>query len=148
MGRRKVAEEGLQNIIRFQREDCMKLSFAEGTFDAVTSAYGVRNFQDLGAGLREMYRVLCEGGHLLIVELTTPPRFPMRQLFWLYSHVVMPVIGMLISHNDKAYTYLPASMKAFPQAEMMEQILTEIGFHSIQWKRFTFGLSTMYLCEK
>lgn len=148
VGRRKVAEEGLQNIIRFQREDCMKLSFAEGTFDAVTSAYGVRNFQDLGAGLREMYRVLCEGGHLLIVELTTPPRFPMRQLFWLYSHVVMPVIGMLISHNDKAYTYLPASMKAFPQAEIMEQILTEIGFHSIQWKRFTFGLSTMYLCEK
>ena len=60
----------------------------------------------------------------------------------------MPVLGMLISHNDKAYTYLPASMKAFPQAEMMEQILTEIGFHSIQWKRFTFGLSTMYLCEK
>ena len=148
VGRRKVAEKGLQEVINFQREDCMNLSFPEGTFDAVTSAYGVRNFQDLEAGLREMYRVLCDGGHLLIVELATPPHFPMRQLFWLYSRVVMPVIGWLISHNDKAYTYLPASMAAFPQGEVMEQILTEIGFRNIQWKRFTFGLCTMYLCEK
>ncbi|MBQ7179883.1 MAG: bifunctional demethylmenaquinone methyltransferase/2-methoxy-6-polyprenyl-1,4-benzoquinol methylase UbiE [Bacteroidaceae bacterium] len=148
VGRKKVAELGLQDVISFQREDCMNLSFPEGTFDAVTSAYGVRNFQDLETGLREMYRVLRDGGHLLIVELTTPPRFPMRQLFWLYSRVFMPAVGWLISHNDKAYTYLPASMAAFPQGEVMEQILTEIGFRSIQWRRFTFGLSTMYLCEK
>lgn len=148
VGRKKVAELGLQGVISFQREDCMNLSFPEGTFDAVTSAYGVRNFQDLEAGLREMYRVLCDGGHLLIVELTTPPRFPMRQLFWLYSRVFMPVVGWFISHNDKAYTYLPASMAAFPQGEVMEQILTEIGFRNIQWKRFTFGLSTMYLAQK
>ena len=148
VGRRKVAEMGLQDVIRFQREDCLQLSFPDESFDAVTSAYGVRNFQDLEAGLREMYCVLCEGGHLLIVELTTPPRFPMKQLFWLYAHVVMPAIGWLISHNDKAYTYLPASMAAFPQGEVMEQILLRIGFRSIQWKRFTFGLSTMYLAEK
>ena len=148
VGRRKVAQLGMQDVIRFRHEDCMQLSFPDGSFDAVTSAYGVRNFQNLRTGLKEMYRVLCEGGHLLIVELATPPSFPMRQLFWLYSRVIMPAVGWLFSRNAKAYTYLPASMAAFPQGEVMEQILAEVGFRSVQWKRFTFGLSTMYLCEK
>ncbi len=148
VGRKKVAQKGLHDVITFQREDCMKLSFPDGTFDAVSSAYGVRNFQDLEGGLREMYRVLVEGGHLLIVELSTPPRFPMRQLFWVYSRVVMPVIGWVISRNDKAYTYLPASMAAFPQGEVMEPLLRKIGFSEVVWKRFTFGLCTMYLCKK
>jgi demethylmenaquinone methyltransferase/2-methoxy-6-polyprenyl-1,4-benzoquinol methylase len=148
VGREKVKEAGLQDVISFQREDCTKLSFPDGTFDAVTSAYGVRNFQDLDAGLREMQRVLRPGGHLLIVELTPPPRFPMKQLFWLYAHVAMPLIGRLISHDNSAYTYLPASMEAFPQAEQMEGILRRAGFAEVQWKRFTFGISTMYLAEK
>ena len=77
VGRKKVKEAGLQDTISFQREDCLALSFPDGTFDAVTSAYGVRNFQDLDQGLREMQRVLRPGGHLLIVELTPPPCFPM-----------------------------------------------------------------------
>ena len=148
VGREKVREAGLQDTISFQKEDCMSLYFADGTFDAVTSAYGVRNFQDLEAGLSEMHRVLRPGGHLLIVELTPPPRFPMKQLFWLYAHVVMPLVGRLVSHDDSAYTYLPASMEAFPQAEQMEQILRGIGFARVEWKRFTFGLSTMYLATK
>ena len=126
----------------------MKLSFPDGTFDAVTSAYGVRNFENLDAGLREMLRVLRPGGHLLIVELTPPPSFPMKQLFWVYAHVVMPLLGRLISHDNSAYTYLPASMEAFPQPEQMEGILKRAGFEEVQWKRFTFGISTMYLCEK
>lgn len=148
VGREKVAQAGMQEIISFQWEDCTKLSFPDGTFDAVTSAYGVRNFQDLDAGLREMQRVLRPGGHLLIVELTPPPRFPMKQLFWVYAHVVMPLLGRLISHDDSAYTYLPASMEAFPQAEQMESILHRAGFTDIQWHRFTFGISTMYLAKK
>ena len=148
VGREKVAKEGLQDTISFQYEDCMKLSFPDGSFDAVTSAYGVRNFQDLDAGLREMLRVLRPGGHLLIVELTPPPRFPMKQLFWVYAHVVMPLLGRLISHDNSAYTYLPASMEAFPQAEQMEGILKRVGFAEVQWKRFTFGISTMYLARK
>jgi demethylmenaquinone methyltransferase/2-methoxy-6-polyprenyl-1,4-benzoquinol methylase len=115
VGREKVKEEGLQNVISFQYEDCMQLSFPDGSFDAVTSSYGVRNFQNLDKGLQEMQRVLRPGGHLLIVELTPPPSFPMKQLFWLYAHVVMPLLGRLISHDDSAYTYLPASMEAFPQ---------------------------------
>jgi demethylmenaquinone methyltransferase/2-methoxy-6-polyprenyl-1,4-benzoquinol methylase len=148
VGREKVKEEGLQNVISFQYEDCMQLSFPDGSFDAVTSSYGVRNFQNLDKGLQEMQRVLRPGGHLLIVELTPPPSFPMKQLFWLYAHVVMPLLGRLISHDDSAYTYLPASMEAFPQPEQMEGILRKAGFAEVQWRRFTFGISTMYLATK
>lgn len=148
VGREKVKEEGLQSVISFQHEDCMQLSFPDGSFDAVTSSYGVRNFQNLDKGLQEMQRVLRPGGHLLIVELTPPPRFPMKQLFWLYAHVVMPLLGRLISHDDSAYTYLPASMEAFPQPEQMEGILRKAGFAEVQWRRFTFGISTMYLATK
>ena len=145
---RKVNQQGLERVISFKHEDCMKLSFPDSSFDAVTSAYGVRNFENLDKGLREMQRVLHPGGWLLIVELTPPPRFPMKQLFWLYAHVVMPFIGRLISHDDSAYTYLPASMEAFPQAEQMEGILRRAGFSRVEWKRFTFGISTMYLAKK
>ena len=148
VGREKVQEEGLQNVISFQYEDCMQLSFPDGSFDAVTSSYGVRNFQNLDKGLQEMQRVLRPGGHLLIVELTPPPSFPMKQLFWLYAHVVMPLLGRLISHDDSAYTYLPASMEAFTQPEQMEGILRKAGFTEVQWRRFTFGISTMYLATK
>ena len=148
VGREKVKKAGLQDIITFQKEDCLSLSFPDGSFDAVTAAYGVRNFQDLDKGLREMRRVLKPGGHLLIVELTSPRRFPMKQLFWLYAHVVMPLIGRLVSHNASAYTYLPASMEAFPQAEEMEVIIRRVGFTEVEWRRFTFGISTMYLAKK
>ena len=123
-------------------------ALGDETFDAVTVAYGARNFHDLDAGLREMCRVLIPGGHLMLVELTTPPRFPMKQLFHIYSHTVMPFIGRLISHNDSAYTYLPQSMSAFPQAEELKPRLLKAGFSDVQFQRFTFGLSTMYLATK
>ncbi len=148
VGREKVKKAGLQDTISFQKEDCLSLSFPDGSFDAVTAAYGVRNFQDLDKGLREMRRVLKPGGHLLIVELTSPRCFPMKQLFWLYAHVVMPLVGRLVSHNASAYTYLPASMEAFPQAEEMETIIKRAGFTEVEWRRFTFGISTMYLAKK
>lgn len=147
VGREKTEKAGLEHIITFQKEDCLNLSFADHTFDAVTVAYGVRNFQDLDAGLREMRRVLRPGGHLLIVELATPPHFPMKQLFWLYGHVMMPLIGRIVSGDSRAYTYLPATMEAFPQGEIMERILREAGFNNIYWKRFTFGICTMYLAS-
>lgn len=151
VARRKVEEQagwlrGTQ--ISFRKDDCMHLGFPDAVFDAVTVAYGVRNFQDLDAGLAEMYRVLRPGGHLLIVELATPPRFPMRQLFHLYSHVIMPLAGKLVSGDSRAYTYLPATMEAFPQGEVMEGILRKAGFADVQWRRFTFGICTMYLAGK
>lgn len=151
VARRKVEEQKSKLVntkITFQKEDCLHLSFPNASFDAVTVAYGVRNFQDLDAGLKEMCRVLRPEGHLLIVELATPPHFPMRQLFWLYSHVVMPLVGRIVSRDSKAYSYLPATMEAFPQGEVMEQILHKAGFSSVEWKRFTFGICTMYLAKK
>lgn len=147
VGRQKAEAAGLADIISFQKQDCMQLTFPDATFDAVTVAYGVRNFQDLDRGLAEMRRVLTPGGHLLILELATPPHFPMRQLFWLYSHVWMPLMGRLVSRDRRAYTYLPATMEAFPQGEVMEQILHRAGFEHVYWKRFTFGICTMYLAS-
>lgn len=148
VGRQKVNDAGLQSVIRFQKDDCTALSFDGATFDAVTVSYGARNFENLEGGLREMCRVLKPGGHLMLVELTTPPRFPMKQLFGIYSHVVMPLVGRLISHDDSAYTYLPRSMEAFPQAERLVPMLRSCGFSDVQFRRFTFGLSTMYLATK
>ncbi len=148
VGRKKVKQEGLDNTIFFMKDDSTDLSFQDDTFDAVTVAYGARNFENLEAGLSEMCRVLKPGGHLMLVELTTPPHFPMKQLFWIYAHVVMPVIGRLISHDDSAYTYLPRSMAVFPQAEQLVPTLRHCGFSKVEFKRFTFGLSTMYLATK
>ncbi|MDE7379010.1 MAG: bifunctional demethylmenaquinone methyltransferase/2-methoxy-6-polyprenyl-1,4-benzoquinol methylase UbiE [Paraprevotella sp.] len=148
IGREKVRNESLEHIIRFQREDCAALSFPDNTFDAVTVAYGVRNFENLDQGLREIHRVLKPGGHLLIVELCTPVRFPMKQLFRVYSRLVMPVIGRLISRDNSAYTYLPATMAAFPQGEVMQGILRRAGFSEVTFRRFTGGLCTRYLSTK
>ena len=148
IARQKVKEKELDHIIRFQREDCSSLSFPDDTFDAVTVAYGVRNFENLDEGLRETCRVLKSGGHLLIVELSSPKNFPMKQLFAVYAKVVMPAIGRLISKDRSAYTYLPATMAAFPQGEVMQGILKKAGFREVYFKRFTFGISTMYLATK
>lgn len=147
IGQQKVEAAGLQDVITFRQEDCMQLSFSDHSFDAVTVAYGVRNYSDLDQGLREMHRVLKPGGHVAILELCTPRNFPMRQLFWLYSHVVMPLVGKLVSKDARAYSYLPATMEAFPQGEVMKGIMEKAGFKNVSFKRFTFGLSTMYLAE-
>lgn len=148
VGRRKVQAANLDEVISFAKDDCMALNIPTGSFDAVTVAYGIRNFGDLDKGLSEMRRVLRTGGRLVIIELTAPRHFPMRQLFWLYAHVWMPLVGKIISRDSKAYTYLPATMEAFPQGEVMREILVRNGFKDVKFKRFTFGLSTMYTAEK
>ena len=147
VGREKVEREGLQDVISFQQEDCLALTLADNSFDAVMVAYGIRNFSDLDKGLREMCRVLKPGGRLVIIELTSPRRFPMKQLFWLYSHVYMPTLGRIISRDKQAYKYLPATMEAFPQGEEMLGILQRAGFSDVSFKRFTFGLSTLYTAQ-
>lgn len=145
IARRKTQESGLADVINYQKEDCTRLTFGDHTFDAVTVAYGVRNYKDLDLGLREMLRVLNPGGHLVILELCTPRRFPMKQLFRLYSHIVMPALGKLLSKDKSAYRYLPATMEAFPQGEEMKQIIEQAGYAEVKFKRFTFGLCTMYI---
>ena len=148
IGRKKVQEKGLQEIISFEKEDSLRLSYQDETFDAVTAAFGIRNFADLDSGLREMQRVLRKGGHLSIVELTSPVTFPMKQLFSVYSHTVLPVYGRLISKDTSAYSYLTKTIEAFPQGEQMVETLHKAGFSEASFKRLTFGICTMYFATK
>ena len=148
IGRQKVKALGLDNVVTFEKEDCLHLSYNNDTFDAVTAAFGIRNFADLDAGLCEMCRVLRPGGHLSIVELTTPVKFPMRQLFHIYSHTVLPVYGRLISRDTSAYSYLTKTIEAFPQGERMVDILMKAGFAEASFRRLTFGICTMYFATK
>lgn len=148
IGRQKVKREKLDSIISFHKEDCLHLSFEEETFDAVTAAFGIRNFQNLDQGLKEMCRVLKKGGHLCIIELTTPVSFPMKQLFHVYSHTVLPIYGRLISKDSSAYRYLTATIEAFPQGEAMMEILRKAGFSKAEFRRLTFGICTMYFATK
>ena len=148
VARQKALRSEYARNITFQKEDCMALSFADGSFDAITVAYGIRNFENLDRGLSEMLRVLKPGGRLVIIELTTPQKSPMKQLFGFYSRVWMPTMGRLISHDKQAYTYLPATMEAFPQGERMVEILAKAGFTDIKFKRFTGGISTLYTAAR
>lgn len=148
IGRNKVKQQGLDGTISFTKGDCMHLPFGDESFDAVTAAFGIRNFEDLEQGLREMQRVLKKGGVLCIIELTTPVSFPMKQLFRVYSHTILPMYGRMISKDDKAYSYLTATIEAFPQGETMIGILKGAGFTSASFKRQTFGICTMYMAKK
>ena len=148
IGRQKVEAKGLQDIVFFKKEDCTNLSFEDNSFDAVTTAFGIRNFQDLDRGLSEMCRVLKQGGHLIIVELTTPICFPMKQLFKIYSHTILPIYGRMISKDTNAYHYLINTIEAFPQGERMVEILRNIGFKEPKFTRLTSGICTMYFATK
>ena len=148
IGARKVKELGLQSVILFKKEDCLNLTFPDDTFDAVTAAFGIRNFSDLDRGLAEMCRVLKPGGHMVIVELTTPVRFPMKQLFRVYSHTVLPLYGRLISKDKRAYSYLTQTIEAFPQGERMMTILQQAGFSDTAFQRLTCGICTLYSATK
>lgn len=148
IGRQKVKRVRLEQIISFEKEDCLQLSYPENSFDAVTAAFGIRNFPDLDRGLKEIFRVLKPDGHLSIVELTAPVAFPMKQLFKVYSHTVLPIYGRLVSRDDSAYRYLTATIEAFPQGEQMVGILKKAGFSEARFERLTFGICTMYLATK
>lgn len=148
VGREKTANAGLSSVIDFRKEDCLNMSFEDNTFDAVISAFGIRNFSNLDKGLAEMCRVMKKGGHLSIVELSTPVSFPMKQLFKVYSHVVLPAYGKVVSHDRSAYEYLTKTIEAFPQGEEMMEILMKAGFSKAGFRRLTFGICTMYFAEK
>jgi ubiquinone/menaquinone biosynthesis methyltransferase len=148
IGREKVKVAGLSDIISFQKEDCLNLSFPDNTFDAVTAAFGIRNFQNLDKGLAEICRVLKKGGHLSIVELTTPVKFPMKQLFRIYSNTFLLNYAKFISKDKSAYEYLNKTVEAFPQGEKMMEIFQKAGFAKSSFRRLTFGICTMYFAEK
>ncbi len=148
IGQRKVEEAGLTDVISFKKEDCMHLSFDNESFDAVTSAFGIRNFQNLDACLSEVFRVLRNGGIFSVVEATTPRNFPMKQLFSFYSNKVIPLWGKVISGDKGAYEYLSRSVEAFPQGEEMRGILLKAGFRRVEFRRLTFGICTQYIAMK
>lgn len=148
IGRRKVADRQLDDYVTFERQDCIALSYPDDDFDAVMAAFGIRNFQDLEQGLREMYRVLKPGGAFCVLELTTPVATPMKQLFHIYSNTVLPIYGKLVSKDKQAYSYLNKSIEAFPQGEEMMEILRKVGFSRADFKRLTFGICTLYIAYK
>ncbi len=148
IARQKARDKGFGCDISFEKEDCMALSYQDKYFDGVISAFGIRNFASLEHGLKEMYRVLIDGGRLCIVELTEPVYFPMKQLFRLYSHTVLPAYGKMISKDPAAYTYLTKTIEAFPQGEEMMKLLKRIGFRHAFFERMTFGICTMYIAMK
>jgi len=148
VGRRKVLEEGLQDYIAFERQDSMDLKIGDNSFDAAMVAFGVRNFENLEKGLHEILRVLKPAGRLMILEFSYPLHFPMKQAYWLYSKVAIPLVGRMISKDKVAYSYLPESIKAFPQRKEMTDMLLKCGFRNAQYRTFTFGICAMYLAEK
>ena len=148
VGRAKVKQAKMEDGIAFTKENCMALSFPDERFDAVTVAFGIRNFEDLDRGLSEIYRVLSQGGHLVILELSEPEWFPMKQLYGIYSKFVIPNLGKLYSKDRRAYKYLPQSIKAFPQGEIMKDIIRRAGFKTVVFKRLTLGICTLYFATK
>ncbi len=148
IGRRKVAAEGLDEIVTLGPGDCMQLPFPDSSFDAVTCAYGVRNFADIEAGYREMYRVLRPGGTVVILELSTPRSGIVRPFYNLYTRHVIPAVGRMVSKDVRAYSYLPESIAAVPQGERMCALLSGAGFTSPRAIPLTLGTCTIYTAEK
>lgn len=148
IGRKKVEKAGLSELITMKRADAEKLPFSDNSFEAVTVAFGVRNYENLKVGLAEMRRVLRPGGVMLILEFSHPTAFPVRQLYRLYSRVFIPAAGRLISRNTKAYTYLPESVAAFPSGTAFTGILTDTGLRNAGIIPLSFGIATIYKAEK
>ena len=142
-----IAKEKNPNY-QFVSGDCAYLPYADESMDVVMACMAYHHFPDQERFRNEAMRVLKPGGHLSVVELTTPVTFPMKQLFHIYSHTVLPVYGRLISKDTSAYSYLTKTIEAFPQGERMVEILRKAGFSEASFKRLTFGICTMYFATK
>lgn len=148
VGRKKITEKGLNDRIKLQYGDSENLPFDDNTFDAVTCAYGARNFEDLEKGLSDMYRVMRPGGRLAILEFSTPRRFPVKQLYKFYFKYILPTIGKAVSKDATAYTYLPESVAAFPEGKALVAILERCGFKQANARPLTFGITSLYTAVK
>lgn len=148
IAKQKVATKNLNNTIELVLGDSEKLNFEDATFDAITVAYGVRNFEDLDKGLSEIYRVLKPNGIFVVLETSQPTSFPMKQLFTFYSKYIIPFVGALFSKDKKAYDYLPESAAKFPFGKAFNNILLKNGFNKADDYAVTFGISTIYKAKK
>lgn len=146
--RQKAAQANLEDRISINTGDCEKLDFQDRTFDAVTIAFGIRNFENRETGLREIRRVLKNGGKIIILELSEPENPVVRWIYNIYFTKIMPVIGRKISGNGKAYSYLPASVLGFPRKEKWMQTMKECGFASVTHKSLSLGICRLYTGER
>lgn len=144
----KVERQGLGGRIFFEQGDGENLRFTDGTFDRVTIAFGIRNFEDRLKGLREMFRVLKPGGRLVLLELSRPENKIIRWLYDIYFLRIMPVIGGKVSGDKAAYAYLPASVKTFPGKKEFSAMMAQAGFKNVRHKAFSLGICRMYTGEK
>ncbi len=148
IGKRKVEALGLSGRIALEIGDSEQMRFPDNAFDAVTVAFGVRNFEHLEQGLREMCRVLRPGGKVVILEFSMPDRFPMKQLYTLYFRRILPLFGGWISGNRGAYVYLPESVMRFPQGKVFLDIMGRSGFVRTARRKLTGGIASLYTGEK
>jgi demethylmenaquinone methyltransferase/2-methoxy-6-polyprenyl-1,4-benzoquinol methylase len=148
IGREKIKKKKLADKIQLLPGDSEKLIFIDDSFDAVTVAFGVRNFENLEKGLKDIYRVLKPGGVAVILEFSMPKKSPFKQFYNFYFRYILPVIGKMISKDYAAYSYLPDSVMAFPQGEAFTKILHSAGFNTTKYISLTFGVATIYVAEK
>lgn len=148
MGRIKIEKKNLSNKIELLEGDSEAINFPDETFDAITVGFGVRNFENLTNGLKEIHRVLKPGKKAVILEFSKPNKFPIKTIFGLYSKYGIPLIGKAISKDDAAYTYLPESVAAFPEGINFAIILKQCGFSSVELEPMAGGIATIYVAQK
>lgn len=147
-GREKAVKMNVSEIVEFVKGDSEKMPFVDNSFDAITVGFGVRNFENLEVGLKEMHRVLRTGGKVAILEASMPKNAINRALFSLYFGKIVPLIGKLFSKDARAYSYLPESVKVFPEGLEFVRILENIGFANVKWQPLTFGACAFYTMDK
>jgi demethylmenaquinone methyltransferase/2-methoxy-6-polyprenyl-1,4-benzoquinol methylase len=148
VGMEKMKTKQVDHIISLRLGDSENLPFEENTFDAITVGFGVRNFENLNKGLSEMLRVLKPGGKAVVLEFSKPKIFPVKQLFGFYSRIFIPFFGKLFSKDKRAYSYLPESVKVFPEGQSFLNILSEVGYSEVNSIRLSGGIATIYVGTK
>jgi demethylmenaquinone methyltransferase/2-methoxy-6-polyprenyl-1,4-benzoquinol methylase len=144
VGQKKIDAKGLSQIITLEQADSEALPFEDNTFDIVTVAFGVRNFENLEKGISEIYRVLKPNGKILVLEFSQPTGFPFKQVYQFYFKNILPTLGKLVSKDSSAYTYLPESVNAFPSGKAFTSVLEKTGFTQTSFRPVTFGVATIY----
>ena len=148
LGKTKIKLRGLEHQVSLKLGSAESLDYEDKTFDAVTVAFGVRNFSDVRQGLTEMHRVLKQNGVALILEFSKPRNFPFRQIYGFYFRRILPFIGGAISKDRESYDYLPRSVNEFPDGSAFIRLLHSAGFAGTKQYRLTFGIATIYLGTK
>ncbi|MGI8633822.1 MAG: bifunctional demethylmenaquinone methyltransferase/2-methoxy-6-polyprenyl-1,4-benzoquinol methylase UbiE [Segetibacter sp.] len=148
IGRKKIEKLGLQNQIELVKGDSETIGFADNTFDAITVAFGVRNYQNLEKGLTEMLRVLKPGGKLVVLEFSRPKQFLFKAVYNMYMNTIAPGFGKLIAKNKDAYQYLNDSVQKFPEGQQFLNILKNVGYSSTYSKILTLGICSIYCGSK